>query len=380
MKVLILYQFDIHGQLIDELCINLNKQGIESDSFNYLTWRFKRQSKKSKPLLVILLTPIMLIPKVRGLLMKLFLIRILLRLSEKYNIIDIHFFSPVYDELIDELRQRGKNVKITIWGSDFYRADNTRREKQRRIYDKVDVIQAETRQICNDFLVVYPEFAEKVRSAHFGIKQFDIIKELLDEGDPEAYKKEMGLPADKIIIACGTNGSAGHQHLMIFDSIKKLDHDLRKRIFLIIPMTYGNQKAYLETVEQKADSLKLPYKLLSSKLSLHDIGKLRIVSDIIITIQKTDALSAAIQEHIHAGGILIAGDWLPYQILNENEVFYLTTPQESLTETVARTIQNLTMLKHKCIENRAKIAELSSWNVVIKDWLAIYNEIGHLIN
>ena len=181
----------------------------------------------------------MIIPKVRGLLMKLFINRILLTLSDKYNIVDIHFFSPFYDELIDKLKQRGKNIKITIWGSDFYRTDKIRREEQRIVYHKIDIIQIETRQICNDFLVVYPECASKVRLAHFGIIQFDIINELLKKGDSEAYKKEMGLPADKIILACGTNGNPAHQHLLILESIERLAPEIKVQIFLLIPMTYA---------------------------------------------------------------------------------------------------------------------------------------------
>ena len=110
---------------------------------------------------------------------------------------------------------------------------------------------------------------------------------------------------------------------------------------------------------------------------MHYVGKLRIVSNILITIQKTDALSSAIQEHIYAGGILIAGDWLPYQILSENGVFYLTTPLESLSETISKTIENYALLKNKCMENNVKTAEISSWNAVIKDWIAIYNELDN---
>jgi len=364
--------------MIDALTYNLKKQGIESDSLNIITWRFKGHHKNGKPFIISIFAFLMIIPKVRNLLIKLFRTKILLTLSEKYSIVDIHFFSPIYDELIDELKRRGRNVKITIWGSDFYRADNSRREQQRIIYNKVDIIQTETRQICSDFLMVYPECANKVRSAHFGIIQFDIIYELLQKGSNEVYKKEMGIPTEKITLACGTNGSAGHQHLLIFESIKKLSPEIKEQLFLLIPMTYGGSKPYFETIKQKADALGLPYKLISSLLPLHDVGKLRIVSDIVITIQKTDALSSAIMEHIYAGGILIAGEWLPYKILDENGVFYLTTPLESLNETVSDTIENYNSVKNKCMENNVRMAKLSSWNIAIKNWLAIYNELDKM--
>jgi hypothetical protein len=375
MNVLILYQFDIHGQLIKMLCDNLYKNGIKPDSFNVVTWRFSSHDKKRKKLFLGLLAMLMIIPKVRGLLIKIFEKRVLITLSRKYDIVDIHFFSTIYDEFIDEIVKRGTKVKITIWGSDFYRTDKTRREEQRKIYDKVDIIQTETQQIGNDFLAVYPEFANKVRLAHFGIIQFDVVNELLQSGSSEIFKKEMGLPADKIIIACGTNGSEGHQHLLIFEIIERLAPSIKEKIFLLIPMTYGGRKPYIELVKQKADTLGLPYKLLSSLLSMTEIGKLRIVSDLAVTIQKTDALSSAIQEHVYAGGILIAGDWLPYQILRENGVFYLTASLDSITETISTTIENYKSVKNKCVGNNVKTAAISSWNAVIMDWVAIYNEL-----
>ena len=96
----------------------------------------------------------------------------------------------------------------------------------------------------------------------------------------------MGLPTDKIILACGTNGSDGHQHMLIFESIARLVSEIKEQLFLIIPMTYGNHQPYLETVRQKADALGLPYILLSSLLSLHDVSKLRIVCDIILVYSK----------------------------------------------------------------------------------------------
>ena len=92
MKILILYQFDINGQLIDALCQNLYKHGINADSLNVETWRFNNQNKKRKPLLIRLLATAVLIPKVKGLMVKLFRNRIILSLSEKYALIDIHFF------------------------------------------------------------------------------------------------------------------------------------------------------------------------------------------------------------------------------------------------------------------------------------------------
>jgi hypothetical protein len=131
----------------------------------------------------------------------------------------------------------------------------------------------------------------------------------------------------------------------------------------------------METVEKKAESSGISYRVISRPWSITDICKLRIVSDIAITIQKTDSFSAAVQEHIFSGSIMICGEWLPYQKLSQSGIFYLTTSLDSLKDTIAEAIDNFPTLKNKCLTNKRKMSEISSWNSVIKDWLCIYNEL-----
>lgn len=376
MKVLIFFQDSGHSQTINELCNNLKNRGIEVSSFNIALWQFRNTNNMGNALWVRLLCVFAVIPKLRGILTSLFRYKAMLKISDDYTIIDVHFFSPVYDRIIEELIKREKRIKITIWGSDFYRVDSARREEQRGIYKIVDAIQIETQQIASDFLKVYPEFADKVRIAHFGIVQFDKINELLTKEDSWFYKKEMKLPADKIILTCGTNGSKGHRHLIILESIERLAPEIREQLFLIIPMTYGGSNSYIESIRQRVESLGLPYLVLSSFLTLNELCKFRIVSDITITIQETDALASAIQEHLYTKEILIAGEWLPYQEFNEHGVFYLTTSLESVTGTISTALENYMSFKKMCLRNDVKLSKFSSWNNVIKDWLAIYNELN----
>lgn len=377
IKVLILYPFYNHNQLIDSLCDNLALADIEADSFEVITWRYKRKNKNSKPFLLSILSPFMVIPKVRGFLITLFRKRILLKISENYDIVDIHFYSSMFDEIISELKKRKKIIKITIWGSDFYRANKERREVQRKFYQDVDVIQLASQQMRNDFLLIYPEFTKKVRLAQFGIMQFDVIDELLEKGNSGVYKVDIDIPTDKIIISCGTNGHSAQQHHLILESISQLPDALKEKIFLLLPMTYGGDKKYLAEVNEKLVSLGVPFKLFSSPLSVVDVCKLRIVSDIAITIQKTDAFSAAVQEHIYAGGILISGEWLPYKKLKENGIFYIETKLETLTDSIGECIINRNKLKLHSDSNRVKMGLLSAWDSAITSWKEVYNEIGN---
>jgi IS1 family transposase len=134
MNILIFFQYSNHNQTIDELCKNLNEWKVEASSFNVATWRFRKKNHIGKVSWVSFLSLLAVIPGLRGFLTTLFRYKALCRLSDNYSIIDIHFFSSIYDKLIEELKRRGKKIKITIWGSDFYRASKVRREEQRKLY------------------------------------------------------------------------------------------------------------------------------------------------------------------------------------------------------------------------------------------------------
>lgn len=375
MKVLILFEHANHYHTIDDLGKNLSKHGVLVSSFNLVHWRFKNYTKKKDGIGVKLLNLLMRIPGMKGIFILLFRHHFVLKLSKNYDIIDIHFFSPIYDTILEVLKKRNSTVKITVWGSDFYRVSPERHEEQRRFYQMVDSIQLETNQIANDFLKVYPECQDKIAFAHFGIIQLDIIDELLQKKTPETIRKEMKLPADRTILTCATNGSRGHRHSMMLDSVEQLDTKIKDKLFLIIPMTYGGDKEYISEVRQKAQGIGIPFILLSSFLTLNELCKYRIVSDILLTIQETDALSSATQEHIYTKELFIAGDWLPYEAFRELGIFYLTTSENSIDNAISNAMKNFESLKERCAVNREKITMFSSWEQVINDWLDIYRSL-----
>jgi len=375
MKVLVLFEYANHYLTIDSLCDNLVRKGVEASSFNITYWRFRNGTGDRMPLWIRIASVLAKVPGIRGVITGWFRHRALLQLSGAYDIIDIHFFSRTYDRLISELKSRGKRIKITIWGSDFYKSDERRREQQGEIYQLVDAIQTETQQVKHDFTVIYPELAEHVRVAHFGI-QFDIIDGLLEKGNRDHYRALLGIPVDRTVLTLGTNGSQGHQHMKMLESIGNLSPAIRGKLFLIIPMNYGGIKLYIDNVRATAEKTGIPFMVLTSFLNLREMCKYRIASDITLTIQATDSLSSAIQEHIYTGEILIAGDWLPYRVLDDYGVYYLKTSLNSLEDVLAKTIANRGTYSEKCSRNRERISSFSAWDHVIGEWIEIYSEIA----
>jgi glycosyltransferase involved in cell wall biosynthesis len=375
MKVLLLYQFEHRRQLIDTLVFYLNKYSIESDSFNIVNWQFQGKPKHKLPVALRILKPLIRIPKIRGILLLLFQRKIIIAIAKNYQVIDIHFFSASYDKIIPRLSDQNKKIKITLWGSDFYGAEKERIEKQRTLFGLVGCIQVATPQMCIDLLDKFPEYNSKIKFAHFGIQQFEYINKFSVPEELHKYRYDFRIPEKKVTIACGYNGSWSQQHSSIIDSISGLLPEFKESVFLILHMSYGSTLKYRNEIADLLEKTGVSYKLIDKSLTEEEVAKLRLITDIAINISISDAYSASIQEHIFAGSIVIAGNWLPYNFMKDEGIYFIETDLNDLTEEISDCIKNLENHKCRTVGNNEKIYNLSSWDKSIKAWCEIFKEL-----
>ena len=375
-NALIIFPYPNHNALVFNMVKNLRANNLVVDALNSANLQFIGETNtkvkfKYKLLSWLLRLPI---PKIKGVISRIVGIdKILFRITEKYDLIDFHMFSPAYDSIIKELIKKGKKVKISIWGSDFYRASHIRREQQRPIYRLCNRIQISTREMKNDFVSYFNDFEDKIRIVNFGIHQFDIIDKIQklpfrSKFKPDEYK-------DRLTVICGYNGSNGQQHLTIIGAIKKLDGSVKSKMYLILPMTYGCEKAYYNNIKKELLQLNVPYLIIRNFLDDETNAKLRIAADLVINIQKTDAFSGSLQEHLYAGCLLLVGDWLPYSILHEKGVFYKTCSMDNLDKKIADCVENYDVYKRDTTGNKEKMHQISSWSNVGKRMSDIYKEL-----
>lgn len=374
-KILILYQFPKHFSTLKDLCDNLIKKGLIADSFNVKTWDFYSPSGNNLPAFARIIRPVTRIPKLRVIFIGLLRRKVILSLAGNYRIVDINSFSNFYYDVIRELSKENKRLKITLWGSDFYRAEKEQAEYHRQFYRTADLIQVASNRMIDDFLKVYPECSAKMRLAHFGNSHFDIIDELRGKADILKYRSDLEIPSGKIIITCGHNGSQGQQHKYILRGIEKLPDEIKRDLFLLIPMTYGGTKDYILEIQKTADTLGIQYRQYTKLLSDRALCRLRMAGDIMISLQKSDAFSASIQEYLFSGCILIAGRWLPYEKFRESGIYFINTGLENFSETLSDCILNISEHKKKCSGNSDKTRELSAWDYAVREWAENYEEL-----
>ena len=374
-KILVIYPYLNHEPMMYHLVKSLRENGLEVDAVNSFNLQYAvepLQKVKFQHKIVTLLSKLPL-PKWKGVLFTIFNKRkALLQIAEGYDIIDFHSFIAEYDSMIKELSQK-KTIKVTFWGSDFYRATADRREQQRSAMKFVSTIQIGTKAMKDDMMEHFGEFESKVSIANFGLQQFDMITEVKKTNVAPQYK--IGQLQDKLMVVCGYNGSAAQQHLLLINAFKELPAVLKDKIFLVFPLTYGADADYIKELDLALNQINIPFTLITKHLSEMDMIKLRIETDFVVNIQKTDAFSGSLQQHLFAENLVLVGDWLPYSVLDDHQVVVKRTNLENLSESITTCVGNFDALKIEAQGNAEKMAEISSLKITGQRIAAIYKEL-----
>lgn len=373
-SILILFEPVNQTALIKSLIENVRVKDIQIDAWNASTWKFVDEISGNdfNNISSSIRQLVFRIPKIGVLIRRILGYFIMKKIILNYTAIDIHFFTPTYFKLLDYLIKIEKPYKITIWGSDYFRVSPQRKKRQKKYYQNANIIHICTKQMKERFLLDFPFASDKICLARFGISQFDFIDQYRDR---DICLLPIKNSENKIVITCGYNGSRAQQHEIIINAINQLQKELKNRLILIFPLTYGATKKYINTLKNLLFRTEITHYIFSKHLSNEENAQLRVMTDIVVNIQETDALSASLQEHLYAGNLLIAGSWLPYQIFNESGIFYLTTSLKELVEILSYCIDNLDHLQEKLKENHNKINNLSSWKTVSPVWINIYQKL-----
>lgn len=366
-KILIIYEPVSQKWLIGKLIETMQARGLDIDAFN-LRYQFLHSGRKVSHLTKLVAS----IPKNRTtvfLLRKLLYNAILKSVQKDFDAIDVHYFSDTY---VRFLKKMGKPYKITTWGSDFYRESQKCLEKKRSVYLNAKNIQVETSTVMKDMVAYEPGLKEKIRICNFGVDILNEIDQLLSRGYSEKLIK---CPKDTTIVTCGYNGTIAQQHLMILEQIKNLDDDIKRRIYLCIPATYGLTDSYEADLEVKLKEIGVKYVIIKNRLSEIDLAKLRLETDVVINMQTSDSLSSSLLQHLYAGNVLLLGDWLPQDTYKEYGIHYRTVTENNLTETLAKVLRNLFLEKMEYKDNHDKIGTFATWDSVSTRQLEIYQEL-----
>ncbi len=299
------------------------------------------------------------------------------RLGKDYDLVLIHYLYLRYLFILNELKKRCKHIVSVVWGSDFLQASAKNRNKLKALFNASSGVVAtrHNQQMVQELADYYQLKPEKMFGCSFGSNILDFQKSMRNTSSLQS-KQHLNLDAQKKTITIGYNRNPIHQHLDIIKMLANLPSQWNGKIELVFPLTYGEQGAYVEKIKEEV--LNLPYScvFLEQFLSVKEVFHLRNATDIFILLQKTDANSNTIVEHLFANNIVISGDWLPYAYLKEEHVFFHAIRSiPDLNEQLQSCLLNFDLEKDKVKENHNHIAQLKSWEYLIPEWVEMIRTI-----
>lgn len=291
------------------------------------------------------------------------------------DILHIHYLHSYWGSAWKSFRKG--NTIITIWGSDLYKESKRSRiakSYQRKLLDVSKIITVGNAFIGKDFISEFGDkYSSKLRYAMFGTPVDLLEHDFITADEIESFREKYQIPRNKIAVIVGSSADKSEHHIEIINSLKPL----KNKVFLIIPMTYGDL-SLVETVEQALVENKMDGTVIKHFLSNREMAALKCLGDITIFIPDADAFSAFLLESLYAGSVVITGEWLPYNWIDENKVYChrIKAPMvENIREKVGKVIDSLKQEKEKAKLNKEKILRIASWQYRFKDWLRVYCEV-----
>jgi len=293
--------------------------------------------------------------------------------KNKYDLIELHYCDLFHASMIRFYRRFCTKVVAILWGSDIFRLPERLYPVMKKLLLQCDIINCSTLPMRDKIkMIMGKEFSEKkITQCLFGLELLNKIQHIVDKScskDELANVLELqNYNKNLMIITIGSNGSEGQQHLDIIDSLSNINFN---NVYFILPLTYGLSQEYYRKIKQSLIGFKSPSYCLTKFMTTEQIASLRLITDVFIQLQITDALSGAMQEHLYAKNIVITGSWLNYDILKNNGVYYeMVDNVKQIGMKLKSVVENYHLIKKSFYNNSEKIWDLSSWEHCIDDWL-----------
>lgn len=291
---------------------------------------------------------------------------------KKYDVVEIHYLSLFHEKAIFFYKKVTNRVIAVAWGTDIFRLPKIYNNKLAKFLKKCTAVNLTTEAMYKKTAEILGDEIKTIKTTNcrFGLEFLNNIKQLRNKTPSKDNLAKLlqinNAVSNSVYTTLGYNGAIGQQHIEILDS---LSNSNLGNTFLLIPMTYGANKRYHEKVINKLKQLKIPYKVFTKFMTSEEIAALRLITDIFIQLQITDALSGAMQEHMFSNNIIITGSWLPYDLLSLNDIYFCTVDNVvDIGDYYTKILENKKNEKKKFDNNYEKIWNLSSWDTCIEEW------------
>lgn len=288
-------------------------------------------------------------------------IKIMSSFKEKIDVVQFHLVSLYTLPLAIIARIKKMKVSCFVWGSEFLRANKLMKLYFNMVFKISHSVVCDSTALCEKLQATYPQIADRISFVQFGSA---VIDNLLEASRIEKCSK------GKTVVMCGYNGSRDQKQIEIIEALEPL----RNQLYLIFPMTYACGDEYRKEVREKAEKDGFEFDLLDHFIEGEEWEEKLIDTDIFIHMQSTDSFSSSVAEHLLLGNIVVNGEWLEYEDLDKENVFYLKSNFNTLCEIVDDCIKNKNKYNDLCVVNKDKIVKMKSLNYCVNHYWKNYFE------
>ena len=374
-KILVLYVYDNHHELVETTTKLVEERGFQIDALCVSTYRALKRTEISWPWIIYIADFFinrLQISRAQGLFYYILGKSFFKRIIDKYDFIDFQSFPASQTELAEYCIEKKKEYMIGFWGSDALRADEENLKRDKKSLDGAKYIKL-TKQIGQIITNFYKEqygvdYSSKYKGAIDGVNsgnkdifllntltESDIIaNELLFKGDDTS----------KLLVTIGYNGSPKQNHVRAIEVLSGLSKDLKNKIHLVLPMTYGTSFDYMGMVKNTVSNLGITYTILDKFLTNKEVCVLRKITDVFLMMQDTDAFAGSVRSHLYCQNVCLIGDWLDYPMAG-NGVYYESVNWDNLLDIFARVIIDYDAYKAKSLLNKERMLPFMTWDKYI---------------
>ncbi|MBQ8776081.1 MAG: hypothetical protein IJZ71_01185 [Treponema sp.] len=253
----------------------------------------------------------------------------------------------------------------SFWGSDLLRVSDRTLLLEKIFLRNYNYITADSYSMVERYNKFFGNTKNKLDIVYYGVSLIPYIDRWLSE--KKQCINDLSIPKDKIVISIGYNGRPQQQHDKVINVLNVLEN--KKNYFLLIQSSYGNEDVvYKQKLKTILDNSGFQYKIISNYLTMDELAKLRVITDIFINAQTTDAFCNSIKEYMYSKTQIINASWLHYP---EIDTLQLKINEFSNFDQIPSLLEK--QVNEEELEwNREIIGKNSSWETCRQRWAKIY--------
>lgn len=295
--------------------------------------------------------------------------------KEHFNIVSFQGVDFNTERLVSIAHRFKSITHIVPLGSDVLRSPKFVEPLLQKAFKKLDFISVyKESDFGKELLSRFRIPNRKIVRAGYGSDVIDYIDNLRWAFSKEEMALLLKLPKSSYYISCGYNANIEQNHEVMLRALAENKDLLPKDFCIIVQLSYGIQKVDLiQKIPSLAQSLGLNVCLITDFLTIEQVAALRLLTDLFIHVQTTDASNASILEYLLADTQVINGAWLKYGFIEKNTMPYHICKSIDNLDVCLRSV--LSGETNKIIvseETKQIIRDFKSWKILLEEWHSFF--------